>query len=286
MVELDSAGARGSLGHGGRSDLDRRVEQFKHPLARCHSRLQDVVFLTQVLDGTEKALRVLHEGDQHAECSHTSDHVQPAEPDNAGYCNRRQDFDYRVIERVSEDSVFERFHVAPIHIGELLEGALLSVEQLQNHHAGDMFLQVGIDTRNGYANSAVGVAHLVAENLRGPEDERQHGEGDQRQLPIHAQHDHQDPDQDKNILENRDHAGGKHFVEGINIRCDAGDQAAHRVLVEEADVHVLQVTENLAAQVEHHLLASPLHEIGLQELQKEGGDEQAYIDPCDLCNAH
>ena len=34
-------------------------------------------------------------------------------------------------------------------------------------------------------------------------------------------------------------------------------------------VHALQVAEDLAAQIEHDLLAGPLHQVGLEELQDD-----------------
>ncbi len=52
-------------------------------------------------------------------------------------------------------------------------------------------------------------------------------------------------------------------------RGDAGDQAADGILVVEPDVHALQVAEDLAAQIEHHLLPRPLHEISLQNSSRK-----------------
>jgi hypothetical protein len=42
--------------------------------------------------------------------------------------------------------------------------------------------------------------------------------------------------------------------------------------VEEAHVHALHVAEDVAAQVEHDLLAGPLHQVGLDEFEEIGGD--------------
>ncbi len=78
-----------------------------------------------------------------------------------------------------------------------------------------------------------------------------------------------DAEQHEHVLEDRDHARGEHFVQRVDVGGDARDQPADRILVEEADVHVLQVAEDLAAQIEHHLLSGPLHEVGLHEFQRE-----------------
>ena len=86
----------------------------------------------------------------------------------------------------------------------------------------------------------------------------------------------------EDIFENRNHARGEHFIERVDIGRNPRDQASHGILVEEADVHVLQVTENLAAQVEHDFLSGPLHVVGLQEFEQEAKDQQAHIDAADL----
>ena len=76
VIELDSAGTLGFLGDRRRKYLSRSIEQFKDPLRRGHRGLQNVVFLAEVLDGTEKTLSVLHEGDEYAKRSSHGDDVK------------------------------------------------------------------------------------------------------------------------------------------------------------------------------------------------------------------
>src|SRR5208282_5528679 len=114
-----------------RGHFNSCIEQLEHALSGRHRRLQDVVLLAQILNRTEKPLRVLHERDQHAERRHAPDHIIPPEPDNAGDGNRRQYFDHRVIHRVRHDGVFKRLHVRSIDVGKFIEGALLAIEKLQ-----------------------------------------------------------------------------------------------------------------------------------------------------------
>ncbi len=134
----------------------------------------------------------------------------------------------------------------------------------------------------GDANAPVGIAHLVAKKLGRHHNERQHGERDQRQLPVHAQHDSQNPQQHEQVFKNRDHAGGEHFVQSVDVGGHARDQPSNRILVVESDVHPLEVAEDLAAQVEHHLLPGPLHEIRLQELEHKSEGQQGEIDAGNL----
>src|SRR6185437_4070482 len=144
-------------------------------------------------------------------------------------------------------------------------------------HAADVFLQVGIDASDRHANTAVGIAHPPPENHGSDEDEGQHGEGDQRQLPVHSHHDGHNAGQHEHVLENGHHPGGEHFVERIHVGGDASDQAAHRIPVEKADMHALQVAEDLAAQVKHHRLPGPLHVVGLYVLQEKADHQGAYV---------
>ena len=308
MIEFDAAGAFGALGHCGRNYLHRRIEQFEDALAGGHGGLQDVVFFAEVHDRAEEAQGVLDESDEHAERCHrrqqaecdqrlpietygnaarrdVSHHVPAAEPDYAGNGNGGEDLNRGVVNRVGHDRVFERFHVAAIDFREAVVGLALAIEELQHHHAADVLRQVGVDAGDGDADAAIGIANLVAENLGGDHDERQHGKSDQRQLPVHAQHHAENAEEHEEVFEDGDHAGGEHFVQGVNVGGDARDQAADGILVEEGNVQPLQMAENLAAEIEHHFLAGPLHEVGLQELEQETEDQQADIDGRDLRDA-
>ncbi len=148
-----------------------------------------------------------------------------------------------------------------------------------------MLLQVRVDTRDGDADAAVGIAHPVTENLGRHHDKGQDCKGDQRQLPVHAQHHAQDSEEHKEVFEDGNHAGGKHLIQGVHIGGDACHQASNRILVEEGNVQPLQMAEDLAAEIKHHLLAGPLHEVGLQELEQKAEDQQPDVDDRDLCNS-
>src|SRR6266576_5396227 len=211
--------------------------------------------------------------------------VLPAPPDHGRNCHRRKQIDDGVVDGIRQDRVFEGVHVAAVDFDEAVIGAALAVKKLKHHHAADVFLQIRIDAGDGGTNAAVGITHLVAENLGREDNEWQHGEGDQRQLPIHAEHDPEDPCEHEEVFEDRDHARGEHFVQSVDVGSNARDESPHWVLVIEGDVHALEVAENLAAQIEHDLLAGPLHVIGLQEFQHEGEDQQTKVNRGDLRHA-
>ena len=126
----------------GRNDLCRSVKQLEDPLCRGHRRLENVVFVAEVLDGAEEALRVLDEGDQHAECDGAEDGVAKrsvgnagvakysiaAEPDDQGDRSGAEKFDDRIVEGVGEDGVGPRLFVLRVDGGVVVEGPALAVE--------------------------------------------------------------------------------------------------------------------------------------------------------------
>ena len=244
----------------------RRVQQFEDALGAGHGRLQDVVLVAQVLDGPEKALRVLDEGDGGA-CRH-----QPAQSHAAalveddGHRHRTQEFHRRIKEAVRQDGVLVGFHVGGVDLFELAEAEIFMVEKLEHAHAGDVFLQVSVDARDGDANSPVGFAHGAAKRAGDHHDNGKYGEGEERQLVVHLQHDHHDGDQGEDIAENSHHAGGEQVVQHIHVRSDPRHQPAHGVAVKEAHLQALEVRKKLLAQVVHHALPHHLHGERLRKL--------------------
>ena len=91
-----------------------------------------------------------------------------------------------------------------------------------------------------------------------------------------------DQSQNENVLEDGEDARGEHLVQRVHIAGQPGHQAPHRIAVKEADVHALDVPEDLAAHVEHDLLSRPLHEVGLHELQQVAEHQGGQVDARDL----
>ena len=286
VVELDASRAVGKLRSRRRNDLRPGVEQFENALARRHRRLQDVVLLAQVLDGTEEALRILHKRDQYSQADGVAEDLVAAKPHHAGDGDGRQHFDHRVVDGVRQDRVLEGVHVGAVDLLEALVGFLLAIEQLQDDDSRDVLLQVGIDFCNCDADAPVTFTHRLAEQCGGVEDERQHSERDQRQLPAHVEHDGEYAGEHEDVFEDRNHARGEHFVEGVDVAGHASYEAANGIAVEERNVQLLQVAEDLRSQIEHHLLSHPLHDVGLGELEQEADQEQSNVDGRDLRDSH
>ena len=159
------------------------VEQLEDALAGSHGGLQDVVLLAEVHDGPEEALRVLDEADEDADLDGPEDagsvggieadgvgggeeggvvqHGLATAPEDEGDGGGGEEFDDGIVPGVGEDGVGPGALVLGIDGGEVVEGAALAVEELDDGHAGDVLLGEGVDLGGGGALAAVAVAKLA-----------------------------------------------------------------------------------------------------------------------------
>ena len=262
----------------GRSDLHRRIQQLEDALARSHGGLQHVVFFAEVLDGAEEALRVLHEGHQHAQSDGVAQHRAAAKPDDRGNGAGGKDFHHRVVDGVRHDGVFERVHVGGVDFFELFVSALLAIEKLQHHDAADMLLQIGVDAGDGHANAAIALGDGPAEERRREHDQRQDGYHDRGQRRAELEHGEDDEAESEQVAQDGHEARGEELIEDVDIGGDARDKAADGIAVVESDIELLQMRHQFAAQVEHGLLADVLHDVHLGELEEEDPEQGGEVE--------
>ena len=208
-----------------------------------------------------------------------------AAPEDKADGGGREEFHDRVVPGVGEDGVGPGAFVFGVDGGEVGEGAALAVEELDDRHSGDVLLGEGVDAGGGGALAAVAVADLGAEDAGDEENGGNDGESKQGERPALIDHDGDDEGEGEDVFEDGEHAGGEHLVEGVDVGGEPGDQAANGVLVVKGRRHALQVAEDLAAQVEHDLLAGPLHQVGLQQFEQEGEEQAAEVDGGDKSDA-
>ncbi len=77
---------------------ERLVEQPEDAFGGGHGRLQDIELVAQILDGLKEALRVLHEGDEHADRDRAGQRSQAAIPEDGNDRDDAKKFDRRVEE--------------------------------------------------------------------------------------------------------------------------------------------------------------------------------------------
>src|SRR5271157_1615997 len=137
----------------GRDNLWFCVDELEDALAGGHGGLQNIVFLAEVLNRPEKALRVLDERYQHADRDRAPYHAASADPYHHGNCGRAENFDHWIIKSVGEDRILEGDQMRAVDRFEVLVSALLPVEELHQAHPCDVFLRVAVYARDGRPNA-------------------------------------------------------------------------------------------------------------------------------------
>ncbi len=297
-TKFNPAAAIAGRGVSASLNLGRCVEQLEDAFCRGHRSLQDVVFVAEVLDRPEEPLRILDERDENAErnhrvqkacmrlqCRRRMQHCHPPAPDHQRDRNRAEKLHYRIVQSVGEDSIGPRLLVLVVDCREVVERPLLAIEQLHDTHARDILLREGVDLRGRNPLPPVTVAHVAAKKMRRIEDAGKHAQCEQGQQPAHPHHDRDDKRQHKDVFEDREDARGEHVVERIDVRGQARNQAANWIAIEERHMHLLNMAKDLAAQIEHDLLAGPLHHVGLHELEHKDQPERGEIQKSEFGDA-
>jgi hypothetical protein len=137
-----------------------------------------------------------------------------------------------------------------------LAGALAGKE-LDDGHAGKGFLQVGIEARQPVTDAAVVAPRLEAEEVHRHAEHRHQRQRHQGQAPVDGEHDGDDAEQRGDVHENRQGAGGEHFVDHVDVGGQPGHQATDRVAVEKARRQVLDMLDQIEAQVGEGSSAPP-----------------------------
>jgi hypothetical protein len=106
---------------------------------------------------------------------------------------------------------------------------LLAVEELHDAHAGNVFLEIGVDAGDGGTYAAVGVADEQAEEIGDYEDEWEDGKGVKGEVMVDGKKPAGEDREEEEVVDHGDDAGGEKIVESVDIGGDAGDQAADGV---------------------------------------------------------
>ncbi len=235
VAEFDfAAGGFEADGVGGRDRGGWFVEEFEDALGGGHGGLQDVEFFAEVLDRAKEARRVHRESGEDAEAQRAVEYAIAARPIDEGYREDAEDFHGWIKEREGEDGVAPCQHVVAIAAAKFGAGFLFAVEELHDAHAGNVFLEIGVDAGNGGTNAAVGVAHEQAEEIGDYEDEGEDGEGVEGEATVDGKKPAGEDREEEEVVDHGDDAGGEKIVEGVDVGGNAGDQAADRVAVEVA----------------------------------------------------
>src|SRR5882762_2394700 len=247
----------------------RLVEELENALGGGHRGLKNVEFFAEILNGTEKALGEHSEGGEDAESDAAGKNAVSARPIDQSDGGEAEKLDGGVEEGVSENGVAPGEHIVAIALAKFVHGFLFAVKELHDAHAGNVFLEEGVDAGDGGSNAAIGIANELAENHGDDEDAGEDGK------------DHEEEE----VVDHGDDAGGEEIVESVDVGGDAGNQAADGIAVEIAHRQALHVDENFAPHVIHGLLADALHDANLDVLGEEVEGQDGKKDQAEPANA-
>src|SRR5581483_10965078 len=114
---------------GGRLNSHRSIQQLENTLGAGHSRLQDIVFLAEILDRAEYAERILHEGHQHANGHFPGEDPIAAVDEQRRHSEGSQPFYGWIKQAMGQNGVLVSVTVVRIDGGEPLAAALFVIEK-------------------------------------------------------------------------------------------------------------------------------------------------------------
>ena len=267
-------------------DLGNDVQDRKNLLCGGEGALQHVKLLCQGLDRVVELVDVHVERDDNAGGDRLSEPVQI--PDVGGGAEVEQEQDRGDVEHVdhrAEDA--EDQHSAlpclsqlgglPLEVPHL---AVLAVEALDDLDAGQILGEIGVQRGRGVHHAAVDLAGELAENHREENDEGRETEDHQRQRVVQNKHRSHHADDDHRVFQQRDQHVGKQEGDRVRIVGDAGDQLAHRDLVELLVRQGLNVGEDVHADLRQDLLPDLLqqHRLGVGADQGDDQDPRVHRD--------
>ena len=265
-LEGDGVGAVGELG--------RDVEQLEDLVERRHARLVGRVDLRELSDGVEEAVERSDEADEHADLDVAVDRLAAADHEDADGGDGRHELDGREVGRVEVDGDEVGVAVDVVELGEARAVARLLGEGPHDADARQRLLQVGGDGADRLACAPVGVGAGDPEGERPDRHHREDEEGQQRELGVEEEQDHHGSDERQRGLEERHDGVGDQRVERLDVVGHARDQQPGGAALVEADRHLLEVAEDLQAQVGQRALPDPADEVGLR-VRRAPDDERA-----------
>jgi hypothetical protein len=187
--------------------------------------------------------------------------------------------------RVPADRADPGIAVQGVHLVEVGAVALLAREELHHLHPGDRLLDHRVDPGDANAGLAEGLADLQPEDDRDDHEERNHREAEEREPPVDQEERRRKAKHHQDVGDERHDPRGEHLHQVLDVVGGAGHQASHRVAIEETQVQLLDVAEDVPAQIAHGELARTRHDVEVHELKpghEHGGDEVENAQPQEL----
>ena len=230
VLQLD--GVRGIL------HLGLNVHDGENFLRRRKGRLQPVELLCQVLDRRKELGDVHVERDDGAGRNALPQERGPRQVAHAAQIEQAENgtdikhIHQRAEHAKNEDLLLGRPGQSLALLAELGHLLVFPAKDLGHFDAREVLGKIGIDVGRGIFHLAVSPAGELAEDDREDDDERHKTEHHQGQLIVEAEHRHQNAQNDERVLGQVDQQVCKHHRDGVGVVGHAGDQLAHRDLIE------------------------------------------------------
>ncbi len=281
VLEADVAlDVRERLGAGAVDDVRLLVEHADDLVQGCGGREERVVELRELLDRVEEVVDVEHEGEEGRERDRVVEVEVAAVAEDDGERERREKADEREVDAVQHDRLHVRLPVVERNRAEVLRRALLAYERLHHPHAGDVLGERGRHEAEPLAHRRVGPGGARAEERARQDHERDHDEG--REGEPRVEHDQEEgcaAEQQRALCERRD-AVGDELVDRLDVVGHPADQDTGPVPLVEAERKLLQVAEELLAEVGQDPLPDPAGhvrlDVGHAPVREREEDEQGH----------
>ena len=258
VVELqmarDAADLGGALAIG---DVVLGVEHRRDLGHRGARGLHLPVELRELLQRLEDELEHPDAGDQRADLERAAvDHLRAGEEDDHGR-DDAEELDRGEEERRQLLRVDVRDPVRLVQVAELaLEGAL-ATEGLDDRHARDRLGELGRDGGDPGAHVRERGVRRGLEPAGDDDARRQDDERHDAEAPVEQEQAADRGDERHRVDDERRQALVEDVREGVDVARQAGDDPAGLLLREVPERERREVLEEVAAQVEHHLLPDP-----------------------------
>ena len=191
--------------------------------------------------------------------------------------DRRHELDEREVHAALHDGAVVDVAVPGVGHREAVVVALLAAEGLEHAHPRDGLLQVRAHVADLVADLGVGARRPGAEPERRDDHERHDAQGRESQAPVEDDEEDDRADEGERVGDQGRDAVGDELVQRVDVVGQPADDPARLLPAEEVEAQLLQVREQLAAQVVDDVLADPAGEVGLQvacaQVDERDGDE-------------
>ena len=193
------------------------IQDLKDPAGGDHPHLQGVEFIGDLPQGAEKHFDQQDKGKQGSRdlIAHIGDVLQPAIPNHQPDGKGCDDFGHRKEKGVVPDRFQPGILVLFIDLPEFFSLDLLPGEELDDLHAGQAFLNKGIQVGNLGAYLRKGDFHSPLEQACCIQDHREDGKHQQGELPVQPDHDGRGHQHFQQVGHNHKEALGKDLPDAL-----------------------------------------------------------------------